>query len=221
MSSGFSLNGSYVLAKAEDYGSSGTARPQNNFGDRDAEKGPADFDVRHRVVISYIWELPWTFESRPLQAILGGWQISGASQWQSGSPLNIILSTDNSLTGNRLDRPNLSGDPELSDPSPTQWFNTAAFARPATGEFGTLPRNALLSPGFANTDVALIKKFRMPKDVRAEFRAEVYNLTNTANFGRPNLQFGSATFGQISSTRTIRGDAGSSRQVQLGLKLHF
>jgi hypothetical protein len=69
--------------------------------------------------------------------------------------------------------------------------------------------------------VALIKKFGLPRDVRAEFRAEVYNLTNTTNFGTPNLQFGSATFGQISRTRTIRGDAGSSRQVQLGLKLHF
>jgi hypothetical protein len=221
MSAGLSVSGSYVLAKTEDYGSSGTTRPQNNFADREAEKGPADFDVRHRVVVSYIWELPWTFQSRPLQAILGGWQISGASQWQSGSPLNIILSTDNSLTGNRLDRPNLNGDPELSEPLPTQWFNVAAFARPAAGEFGNLPRNVLVGPSFANTDVALIKKFGLPRDVRAEFRAEVYNLTNTTNFGTPNLQFGSATFGQISRTRTIRGDAGSSRQVQLGLKLHF
>jgi outer membrane receptor protein involved in Fe transport len=220
MSAGLSLSGSYVLAKAQDDGSSGTARPQNNL-DRGAEKGLADFDVRHRIVVSYIWELPGTFQSRALNAILGGWQISGASQWQSGSPLNITLSTDNSLTGNRLDRPNLVGDAVLSDPLPTQWFNVGAFARPAAGEFGTMERNSLTGASFANTDLAFIKKLALPKDVRAEFRFEVYNVTNTANFGTPNLQFGSATFGQISRTRTIRGDAGSSRQLQLGFKLHF
>jgi hypothetical protein len=220
LSGGSSVSGSYVLAKAEDYGSSGTSRPQNN-NDRESEKGAADFDVRHRVVFSYIWELPWRFQSPLVNAILSGWQLSGASQWQSGSPLNVTLSTDNSLTGNRLDRPNLVGDPVLSDPSPTQWFNVAAFAQPASGEFGTAPRNSLVGPSFANTDVALIKKFALPKEVRAEFRFEIYNLTNTANFGTPNLQFGSATFGQISRTRTIRGDAGSSRQLQLGFKLHF
>ena len=220
MSAGLSATGSYVLAKSEDYGSSGTSRPQNNANAR-AEKGPSDFDVRHRVVVSYIWELPWKFDSRLANAVLGGWQISGASQWQSGSPLNVTLSTDNSLTGNRQDRPNLTGDPVLSEPLPTQWFNVTAFARPDAGTFGTMARNAVYGPSFANTDVAFIKKVGSAQGVRAEVRCEIYNVTNTTNFGTPNLQFGSATFGQISRTRTIRGDAGSSRQLQLGLKLHF
>jgi hypothetical protein len=82
-------------------------------------------------------------------------------------------------------------------------------------------RNSVTGPSFANTDVALIKKIGLQTKVRGELRIEVYNVTNTANFGTPNLQFGSATFGQISRTRTIRGDAGSSRQLQLGFKLHF
>jgi Carboxypeptidase regulatory-like domain/TonB dependent receptor len=220
LAKGFTASGSYVLAKATDYGSSDTARPQNS-GNLAAESALSDFDVRHRVVINAIWEIPGHLSAPLLNAALSGWQLSGVSQYQSGSPLNIILSSDNSLTGERLDRPNLVGNPQVADPSPNQWFNASAFAAPAVGTFGTMPRNSVLGPSFINTDLALMKNFGLTNGRRVQFRFEVYNLTNHPNFGSPGLQRGTASFGLISSTRTIRGDAGSSRQLQLGLKFTF
>jgi hypothetical protein len=225
MTGGFTASGSYVLAKSEDLGSSGSFRPQDS-NNLEAEWAASDFDVRHRAVVNYIWEIPGQHESRTARLLLDGWQVSGVTQFQTGSPLNVILATDNSLTGVRLDRPNLVGEVDLDDPDATRWLDAAAFAAPALGQFGNLPRNAARAAGFSNTDLAVIKRFNAvsSESVRIEFRFEVYNLTNTVNLGSPaaaGLQLGSATFGQISRTRTIRGDAGSSRQLQFGLKVHF
>ena len=219
MSSGFTASGSYVLSNSEDLGSSAGFRPQDSRN-LEADWGPSDFDVRHRAVVNFIWEIPGRFESGVLNALLADWQISGVSQFQTGSPLNVILATDNSLTGVRQDRPNLVGEIELDDPSATGWLDPAAFGTPAQGQFGTLPRNAARGPGFSTTDLAMSKRF-VAGATRLEFRFEVYNLTNTVNLAAPSVQLGSANFGQISRTRTIRGDAGSSRQLQLGVKVHF
>ena len=222
MAKGFTASGSYVLSNSEDLGSSSGFRPQDSRN-LEAEWGPSDFDVRHRGVVNFIWEIPGRFSSPLLNGLLAGWQISGVSQFQTGSPLNVILATDNSLTGVRQDRPNLVGDVDREDPSATGWLDPAAFAAPAPGQFGTLPRNAARGPGFSNTDLAVMKRFEPggAGGIRLEFRFEVYNLTDTVNLASPSVQLGSANFGQISRTRTIRGDAGSSRQLQFGLKLHF
>lgn len=221
LSAGFTLSGSYVLSDSHDLGSSSNFRPQDS-NNLEAEWGPSDFDVRHRAVANFIWEIPGRFSSAWLNAALAGWQISGVTQYQTGSPLNIILATDNSLTGVRQDRPNLVGSIDLEDPGATRWLDPAAFAPAAPGQFGTLPRNAARGPGFGNTDLAFTKRFEPAgPGLRVEARFEVYNLTDTVNLAAPSVQLGSANFGQISRTRTIRGDAGSSRQLQFGLKLHF
>ncbi len=220
VSKGFSAWGFYVLSRCIDYGSSASSRPQDGTNWQ-AERGPCNFDARHRVVVSFLWDLPGTYTSRALGFVLAGWQLTGAAQFQSGSPLTVLLSTDNTRTGNRLDRPDLVGDPKVANPSPAQWVNATAFAVPALGQFGNLPRNTIIGPGFSNTDLALMKDFEIGPNRRVQFRFEVYNITNTVNFGSPALTLGAINFGKIAQTRTIRGDAGSSRQLQFGLKFYF
>ncbi|MGH9865311.1 MAG: hypothetical protein ACRD4H_07840, partial [Candidatus Acidiferrales bacterium] len=81
--------------------------------------------------------------------------------------------------------------------------------------------NSIIGPTFVNTDFSLIKKTKITERLNAEFRAEVFDIFNHPNFGNPNLVFGTSTFGLISSTRFPTGDFGSSRQIQLALKLEF
>jgi hypothetical protein len=108
----------------------------------------------------------------------------------------------------------------VPNPSPTLWFNTAAFSRQATG-FGSSGRNILTAPGFEDIDFAIAKNTLIRERASLQFRAEAFNLFNHPNFAQPANSITSATFGQITSTRTARGDLGSSRQIQLGLKLIF
>ena len=207
MAKGFTVSGSYVLSNSEDLGSSSGFRPQDS-NNLEAEWGPSDFDVRHRGVVNFIWEIPGRFSSPLLNGLLARWQISGVSQFQTGSPLNVILATDNSLTGVRQDRPNLVGDVDREDPSATGWLDPAAFAAPAPGQFGTLPRNAARGPGFSNTDLALMKRFEPGggDGIRLEFRFEVYNLTDTVNLASPSVQLG------VGQLRPDLADADDSRR---------
>jgi Carboxypeptidase regulatory-like domain/TonB dependent receptor len=148
-----------------------------------------------------------------------------------------------SFTGAATLRPDVIG-PITVTGTPTQWFtatvcdprNTAgcpagsAFALPvslvngaAVLHFGNLGRNVIIGPGFVNTDFSVLKTTKLTESVRLQFRAELFDLFNHANFGQPGrvAQVGSTTFGVISSTRFATGDSGSSRQVQFALKLIF
>ena len=147
---------SYTWAKSIDdasnfFSSAGDPNfPQNSYNVR-AERGRSNFDVRHRLSVSYSYDLPFGRGKRYLaddglaSKLLGGWQSFGVVTWQSGRPFTVALLSeiDNSGTGRSIlgfganDRPNLVGNPELSSHSPSQWFNTAAFAFPAPGTFGS------------------------------------------------------------------------------------
>lgn len=221
---GFSYLASYTFSKAIDDSSgvpSSTASsnsPQNSF-DLKAERGLSEFDVRHRFVASFIYELPFGkgkpyLNSGIAARIFGDFEIAGIVAAQTGRPFTPRLSADRSNTGQLQDRPNLVGDPRLANPDPQMWFNTAAFALPAPGTFGNAGRNILTGPGYGNTDIALVKRIGFGEVRKLELRGEVFNLFNRPNFDLPNAVADSAQFGRIFS-------AGPARQIQFGIKFAF
>jgi hypothetical protein len=240
-SSGFYLLGSYVWSKSIDQlsqsageGSNPMAsgyEPQNSFDWR-SERGLSDFDLRHRLVLSTIYELPFgrgkkflNTHSRVLDGFLGGWQMNGILQAQSGSPFEPRLSNGpadiNSGPGGPV-RPDLVGDPKVPPgvQSRVDWFNVAAYCVPGqdgtpADTFGNAGRNTLKGPDLANLDFSLFKGFRITESVRLTFRAEAFNLTNHTNFAPPNPATDTAQAG------IITGTVGNPRQVQFALKLLF
>jgi hypothetical protein len=201
----------------------GTFRePQDSFN-LGAERGPAEFDVAHRFVVSYIWELPWGRGRRfgndwspTMDLLLGGWELTGIHALQSGLALTATLGGSSVLNigGERRARPDLVGDPELPASQRTidRWFKTDAFAAsfsPGPRAFGNAGVGIMRGPGFANFD------FNQVSDRRYfQFRTEVFNAFNRANFGPPNIARDSSGFGRILT-------AGAARIVQFGLKFYF
>ena len=161
--------------------------------------------------------------------MFGDWQTAGIVTVQSGQPFTVALlpdtvallpEVDRSNTGRAAlgfgsnDRPNIVGNPDVSNQSPNGWFNTDAFALQPAGSFGDAGRNILEGPGFANVNLALVKHVSISDVVRLQLRIEAFNLFNRVNFGLPDSFFGSPTFGQI----LLAGDA---RRMQLGVRLLF
>ena len=153
-----------------------------------------------------------------------GWSISPIINLQTGSPFSPIipLLADGSGSLQAFDRPDvvLGQSVKLSNPTPDLFFNKAAFARHA-GVFGNAGRNILTSPGFEDMDFSLAKMTHLKEGINLQFRAEIFNILNHPNFTQPNNTVTSGDFGRITATRTARGDLGSSRQLQLGLKVTF
>ena len=175
--------------------------------------GLSDFDARHRFVLSVTYALP--FEGHPLTR---GWQLAAIVQSQSGNPVNIVTS-NSTLNGTPNSvRPDLIGPIRIIG-SVDQWFDPTAFM--AVNRFGTLGRNVVIGPSFHNTDFSIIKSVTISQRYRLQLRADVFNLFNHPNFGPPGNVVGSPTFGKISRTRLPTGEAGSSRQIQLAMKLSF
>jgi hypothetical protein len=208
------LDASYTWSKSLDtnsLNSSGFA-VQNGY-DIPNQYGLSDFDARHRFVLSATYALP--FEGHPLTR---GWQLAAIVQSQSGNPVNIVTS-NSTLNGTPNSvRPDLVGPIRIIG-SVDQWFDPTAFV--AVNRFGTLGRNVVIGPAFHNTDFSIIKVVTMSERYRLQLRADVFNLFNHPNFGPPGNVVGSPTFGKISRTRLPTGEAGSSRQIQLAMKLSF
>ncbi len=205
----------------------GTFREPQDSYNLAADRGPAEFDIEHRFVASYVWELPFGRGRRygngwnsATDFLLGGWQLSGIHVLQSGLALTATLggSTVLNLGGERRARPNLVGDPELPNSERTidRWFNTDAFAAfsPSPQAFGNAGVGIMRGPGYANFDFTFAKDFRLSDRRRFQFRAEVFNAFNRVNLGVPNIQRESSGFGQILGS-------GNARIVQFGLKFYF
>ena len=107
------------------------------------------------------------------------------------------------------------GNPKLANPSPSQWFNTQAFAVPAAFTYGNMGRNAMRSDWGRNMDISLFRVFPITERARLEFRAEAFNATNTPVWGTPVVNFSNANFGRVLSV------ANTPRQLQFALKLRF
>ena len=189
--------------------------------------GFANWDIPHRFVASYLYDIPF-FRNSPktvLRLIVGGWQVSGVTTLESGSPVNITISQDVANTGTGGQRPNLVGAvPEMNCQPNTggatqpeqrrliNCYDPSAFAMPTAFTFGSAGRNILRGPKSVNTDLALMKSFLLHGQTRFQVRVEMYNVFNNVNYGAPNAGFGSplpAAFG------TITG-AGAMRRIQLG-----
>ncbi len=211
---GLQFNVSYTWSKSLDYNSLSTQGivVQNSYNLR-GDRGLSDFDARHRFVARAIYDLP--FESNRFSR---GWQLSAVVQAQSGNPVNIVTS-NSTVTGvaNTL-RPNVTGPIAILG-GVDRWFDTSVFS--AVSGFGNLGRNVVIGPGFENTDVSLLKNAKLKDKIRLQFRVEVFDFLNHANFGQPGNVVGTPGFGRITNTRFPTGESGSSRQMQLGAKLMF
>jgi hypothetical protein len=198
----FSFLASYTWAHSIDDAAPGNVT--QDARNQKAERGSSDFDVRHRLVFSYIYALPFSF------------QISGITTFQSGRPVFVQLSpaTQNSQTGSTRDRPNVTGVAPVFEhhTNKTVYLNPAAFVIPPAGQFGNAPRNYFNGPGTHNWDIALARNF-VTEAVNVQFRAELFNAFNRTSLNQPNRFPDSPAFGTITSTFR------ENRQIQFGLKI--
>ncbi len=230
---GLSFLASYTWSKSIDnasgfFTSAGDPNfPQDSNNVR-AERGRSNFDIAHRFSLSYTYDLPigkgraFLSDKGWLTTLLTGWQSYGIVSLQTGRPFTVALlpEVDNSNTGRSSlgfganDRPNIVGNPNVSDRSPDEWFDTAAFAFAPRGSFGNAGRNILEGPGSQNVNASIVKNTHIKESVNLQFRLEAFNLFNHPNFDLPDNFLGSPTFGRILSAQ-------SPRRIQMGLKLIY
>jgi hypothetical protein len=215
---GLTLQTSYTWAHSIDYGSgdfSGVSNPFNRRFDR----GPSDLDRRQILSLNYIYQFPFFSNAAGLtKSLLGGWEISGITLIQSGTPLTPTLNYDNLGIGGGTARPDVAGSvdyPKTRD----EWFNPNAFVTPEVLSFGSAGRGVLRGPGRANFNLSLFKSFTLPlphspEGGRLQFRAETFNAFNHTQFHGVDTGFGGQNFGKVNSTY-------DPRVWQLGLKFLF
>ncbi|MEZ5356900.1 MAG: carboxypeptidase regulatory-like domain-containing protein [Bryobacteraceae bacterium] len=218
-SGGFTLLASYNWARSID----GMSIDVDGFNGQDtmnmrADKGLSDFDVRHRIVASFLWEIPGP-EAGIGKWVLGGWQTNGIFIAQSGRPFNVVSGRDVALSGTGTQRPNSLGDPTLDtgrsrDELMARYFDVSKFALPTAGTYGNTGRNALVGPGDWNLDFALFKRFPIKERAQLQFRWEMFNAFNHANLNNPRSNITAARPGQIDTTS-------GPRIMQMGLRMTF
>jgi outer membrane receptor protein involved in Fe transport len=200
---------------------------QNPF-DLRAERGRSMFDARHRVVLSYQWNLPfWNHATNWYQRVLGNWQLNGIATLMSGTPFTVFDSNDVSLqgtapeiTGFSANRPNLVADPNHGPRTPQEWFNVGAFQQLQPDPlgrfqvFGDEGRNVVAGPPYMNWDFSAFKNIRVAESKEFQFRGELFNILNHTNFRLPVSDISSPNFGQIQQ------DVGP-RVIQVALKFLF
>lgn len=216
-SRGYTILANYTFGKTLDNSSQDAFGGQNPL-DPNADKGLAEFHRDHRVVTSFLWELPSVGQGIT-RRLLGGWQLNGILTMESGSPFTVTSGRDVALSGTGTQRPNLVGNPHLDTGRPKselikQYFNTNAFRLPPEGSYGSLGRNTLAGPGFWNLDFAVFKKFTLREKAEIQFRTELFNALNHANLGTPESSLASARVGEILTAST-------ARVIQFGLKVIF
>jgi hypothetical protein len=227
--SGLTVNGNYTLSVCKgtptaltfNQASAGYLKPD----DPSFDAGYCDQDHRHLSTVTLGYETP-DVGAGGLHALLSHWRASGIVSARSGNRLNIVTGRDIALTGigttgNNQQRPNKVSD-DFYTKTLTTWFNAAAFAQPAPGTLGDLPRNAVVGPAYWNIDLALSKIISTVGMRKLELRLESFNLLNHFNWGDPltaqnnnNVNFNAGTFGRITT------QAGAPRIMQFGIKYDF
>jgi hypothetical protein len=238
---GFAFGAAYTLSKAMDSGSAQRDIIPNTY---DAHNlwGQSDFDVRHVMVINYIYELPLVKNQNSVAGkLLGGWQISGITQFQTGLPFSVATGNDYAGVGQdgSMQGTGAGGQFWLMNGTPSivhhiaangagdnlYWFNTtdasgnAIFTKPAANTFNTQAagfRNVLHNPGFVNWNAGLFKKFSITEKTGLQFRAEAFDVFNHPNWGNVNTDpTAVTTFGKVTSKTN------DVRNLQLSLRLFF
>jgi hypothetical protein len=220
-SRGFSIGANYTFGRSIDYVSYLTALINTNVinpSNARAYRGPSDFNIPHRLVVNYLWDLPSPRAQAVLRHVLGGWQTGGIWNWQSGFPLTISSGEDRSLTGMGNDNADVISKPALTSGSREQqilkWFTTESFRPAALGTFGNSGRNILLGPGTFNVDFSALKNLAIRERWRLQYRAEFFNFFNNTQLNNPTTAYTSASFGRITGAR-------DPRILQMALKLYF
>ena len=219
-SRGIQFLASYTWAHTLDVStdSNGGGAPMNPYNWR-GDYGNSNWDIRHRFVASYLWEIPFFKHANGIvRNAFGNWQLNGITNLQSGFPINVSVSNDTANTSARgTYRPNLihAASANCGSGHLTGCIDATAFAAVPAGTFayGNAGRNLVTGPHLFTTDLSLFKNFRIRERARFEFRIEAFNVTNSPEFNNPGSTFGTATFGNITGT------AIQNRDVQLGARL--
>jgi len=237
-SKGLQFRANYSWAKNLDMNSGLTgAQAQNQAqmildrNDLPRDWGLAALNITSQASISATYELQygqgkrWWPRPGPVESkLIGGWQINGIATLLSGFPFTPQIGSNQSGDGDTRnpDRPSLN--PHFSGPillqSPSQWFNPNAFILPIPGTYGNLGRGTLTGPGLADVDISMFKTTAVSERASLQFRAELFNVLNRANFGTPNPTVFS-NGGISASAGLVTATATTSRQIQFGLKLVF
>ena len=239
LTEGLSFNGSYTWSHFLDNqdssgwgGRGGTQTYQNAF-DPAANYGNSNFDVRHSVKGSVVYELPvgrgrrFLSTNSVLDAVVGGWQTSATVVAHSGQPFTVVTTNNTSFSKAGQQYPNVIGDPRVSNPTISNWYNTAAFAQPANGTFGNERRNSLVGPHFSEVDFSLGKNFTIREGIGLQVRMDAYNILNHPSFSNPNA---SISFGPDpknpggiipTSSSNITATTIGPRAIQLNARVSF
>lgn len=224
-SSGLSLLANYTFAKyltnAPDFRSpmDESVLPQNSF-DLAAEKGPA-CDVRHRIAISGVYDIPAYRQNEFARMLTQDWQVSALYQFETGMPFTVSVFGDTANAGTILGenpiRANYTGA-EIFGPgthTSAEWFNPAAFAAPPAYTFGDVGRNSVYGPGLQTLDMSVAREFRVSEKLGLQVRGEAFNSLNQVNLGTPNRYVNEPQFGTETMTMT------PGRELQLSARLSF
>jgi hypothetical protein len=191
-----------------------------NVYDLKSEWGIGGYDIPQRFVANFVYTLPFgsgkkfVTHTPVVSKLVAGWELSGISEFQVGQPLPITQ-PNNTHGFTESQRPNAIASPYLSSgQSLQQWFNTAAFTVAPAFTLGDSPRFPLHGPGLENWDMALQRNFMIMERAKLQFRGELYNAFNHANFNNPNGNVTSPSFGAI-------GGAQAGRVTELVLRLFF
>ena len=230
MSHHLTLNAFYVWSKTlegvqlQNNTSQGGAQ---DMADLAEDHGRADTDQRHTFAASFVYQPDYYNGNNSIvRNIVNGWSISPIIKLRSGTPFTVLNGIDANLDGvSTTDRAQLMGDPYLSNPTATEWFNTDAFTqnKAVTGvkTDGNSPRDFLDGPGYRDIDLALARDFHLSERFTLEFRAEGTNAFNMVSLNNPNSTWGTtpahggtSTFGSITSAQPMR-------KIQFGLRLTY
>ncbi|MGA2984442.1 MAG: carboxypeptidase-like regulatory domain-containing protein [Terriglobia bacterium] len=230
--SGFSMSGNYTWGKSIDdaasVGGNGRNVPQNSF-DLEAERARSNFDIRNKLIINHTYEFPFGEQRHFLNRggvgarIIGNWQISGVTTVQSGGALTAqVAGNQSNNNGSGVfasERPDATGLPASlprSDRTTLDFFNTAAFALPASGQLGTAGRNSITGPGTVNFNMSLGRffTFSREKNLRARFSIDTTNIFNHPNYSSVATTVNSENFGWVTGV-------GAMRAVTLSLRMNF
>jgi hypothetical protein len=208
---------SHTLDVSTDSNGGGSAMDPYNWK---GSYGNANWDIRHRWVASYFYELPFFRKAGQWQHyVLGGWQINAITTIQSGTPINVTISTDPPNTG----RPG-GMRPDLIAPVTANCggghlvgcISASSFRMPVPFKHGNAGRNLVTGPGLTEVDLSLFKNFPLHSErAKLQLRLEAFNVSNTPSFNNPASTFGTSTFGSIDSTLI------PNRQVQVAAKILF
>lgn len=248
-SGGLQFQASYTFAKSIDERSGTSGRQEFSNGqartldpyDRSLDRGRSNFDVRHRFVANFTYDLPIGKNLGGMRGkVIRGWRVNSIMTFNSGIPFTPLIDGDPDRDGTDENsaRPNLLNTVSLvpnGGQTPDLWFNPLAFGPPEPGYRGTLGRNVLTGPNFRTIDLSLVRSFQMDDRRSVQFRIEAFNLFNRANFDLPaNSDDGSqifnytpasgsnpASFTRTPSAGRIFSTVGDARELQLALKFIF